>query len=201
MSDGSSVHHHQSSLQRCTRLVLLIVDYSVKPLVCRDLPALCFEFLDLVPSMRKGKTLDAGYTLHSLVSMARTSLRTTSFDSPTWRGKEKRLSNKKSFTVASYVTVSAMCTHLQYEVGDEGAGLVLSQVVVLAVQHGKQQLQILQHLHQDCGVGVKEAQGEPLQDQVQAADGGVALTFQPLSNTHADFIARTTPQSTIFFII
>lgn len=25
-----------------------------------DVPALCLEFLDFVPSMRKGKTLDAG---------------------------------------------------------------------------------------------------------------------------------------------
>lgn len=85
-----------------------------------------------------------------------------------------------------------MCVHLEYEVGDEGVGLVLSQVIVFSVQHGKQQLQILQHLHQDCGVGVKEPQGEPLQNQVQTADGGFALTLQPLSNTntHTDFISK-----------
>ena len=83
-----------------------------------------------------------------------------------------------------------MCAHLEYQVGDEGVGLVLSQVVVLCVQHGKQQLQIFQNLHQHRGVGVEEAQREPLQDQVQTADGGVALTLQPLLNTN--FITRAT---------
>jgi len=72
--------------------------------------------------------------------------------------------------------------HLQNEVGDEGVGLVFCQVVVLPVQHGEQKLQVLQDLHQNRGVGVKEAQGEPLQDQVQTADGGLTLALQPLSN-------------------
>lgn len=75
-----------------------------------------------------------------------------------------------------------MCAHLYYEVGEEGVGLILSQVIILCVKHGKQQFQILQHLHQDCGVGVKEPEGEPLQNQVQTADGGFTLTFQPLSD-------------------
>lgn len=82
-----------------------------------------------------------------------------------------------------------MCAHLEYKVGDKGIGLILCQVVVLPVQHGKQQLQILQHLHQHCGVGIKEAQGEPLQNEVQTADGSFTLTLQPLSdaNTCTDF--------------
>lgn len=75
--------------------------------------------------------------------------------------------------------------HLQDEVGNKGGGLVLSQVVVLPVQHGKQQLEVLQHLHQDRGVGVEEAQGEPLQDQVQTADGGFALALQALQDPNA----------------
>lgn len=70
--------------------------------------------------------------------------------------------------------------HLQDEVGNEGAGFILGQVVVLSAQHGKEQLQVLQDLHQDCGVGVEEAQGEPLQDEVQAADGGLTLALQSL---------------------
>lgn len=59
-----------------------------------------------------------------------------------------------------------MYADLEYEVGNEGVGLVLCEVVVLSVEHGEQQLQILQHLHQDCGVGVEEPQGEPLQNQI-----------------------------------
>lgn len=74
--------------------------------------------------------------------------------------------------------------HLQEEVGQEGVGLVLGQVVVLPGQHGEQQLQVLQHLHQDRGVGVEEAQREPLQDQVQTADGGLALALQALHHTN-----------------
>lgn len=70
-----------------------------------------------------------------------------------------------------------MCANLEYEVGGEGVGLVFSQVIVLPVEHGKQQFQILQDLHQDCGVGVEEPQGEPLQNQVQTGDGGFALTL------------------------
>lgn len=72
--------------------------------------------------------------------------------------------------------------HLQNEVGHEGAGFVLGQVVVLSVQHGEEQLEILQDLHQDRGVCVEESQGEPLEDEVQAADGGLALAFQTLSH-------------------
>ena len=53
------------------------------------------EFLDLVPSMSKGKTLAAGYTLHSRVRMARTSLRTPSLDSPICATVPVRRSEKK----------------------------------------------------------------------------------------------------------
>lgn len=53
-------------------------------------------------------------------------------------------------------------------------------MVVLSVQHGKEQLQVLQDLHQDCGVCVEEAQGEPLQNEVKATDGGLTLALQSL---------------------
>lgn len=74
-----------------------------------------------------------------------------------------------------------MVPHLQYQVGDEGVCLVLRQVVILLGQRGEEQLQVLQNLHQNCGVGVIEPQREPLQDQVQAANGGLALALHPLS--------------------
>lgn len=88
--------------------------------------------------------------------------------------------------------VCDMCAYLEYEVGDEGVRLVLGEVIVLCVEHGEQQFQILQHLHQDCGVGVEEAEGEPLQNNVQTANGGFTLTLQSLSNTH---IHRPFPQN------
>lgn len=100
----------------------------------------------------------------------------------TLQPEEEKRNWAKRFTVACFTNPSVKGAHLQYEVGDEGIGLILRQVVVLSVQHGKQQLQILQYLHQHCGVGVKEAQSEPLQNEVQAADGGFTLTLQPLSN-------------------
>lgn len=59
---------------------------------------------------------------------------------------------------------------LQDEVGDEGRGFVLAQVVVLSAQHGEKELEEFHGLHQHTGVRVEEPQREPLQDQIQAAD-------------------------------
>lgn len=84
----------------------------------------------------------------------------------------------------------SVSAYLQDQVGDEGVCFVLRQVVVLPVQHGEQQLQVLQNFHQDGGVGLKEAKRDPFQDQVQTADGGVAFAVQPLS----DRIQRSVPE-------
>lgn len=54
--------------------------------------------------------------------------------------------------------------YLEDEVRDEERGFVLGQMVVLVTERNKQELEILQSLHQDAGVGIEEAQGEPLQD-------------------------------------
>lgn len=75
---------------------------------------------------------------------------------------------------------------LQDEVRDEGRGFVLVQVVVFSAQHGEKQFEKLHGLHQHTGVRVEEAQREPLQDQVQAADHGVWLAIHVLEDEKHD---------------
>ena len=57
-------------------------------------------------------------------------------------------------------------TDLEDEVGDEGVGLLFTEVVVVLAEAEEKELQVLQGLHQHTGVCVKEAQRVPLQDQV-----------------------------------
>lgn len=63
-------------------------------------------------------------------------------------------------------------TDLEDEVGDEGRGFVLAQVVAVSAQHGEKELEKFHRLHQHTSVGVKESQCEPLQDQIQTANHG-----------------------------
>lgn len=60
---------------------------------------------------------------------------------------------------------------------------MLSEMVVLVTESGKEELQILQSLDQHTGVRIEEAQGEPFQDQIQTADRGLGLSLQVLRNT------------------
>ena len=58
---------------------------------------------------------------------------------------------------------------LDDEVGHEAGRLVLVQLVVCLAEQPEQLLHVLQGLVQHGRVRVKEAQGEPLEDEVQVA--------------------------------
>ena len=83
------------------------------------------------------------------------------------------------------------CPHLKDEIGDEGVGLQLTEVVVLLTEREEEELDELQGLHQHTGVGVEEAQREPLEDEVQAGHHGGHLRFQILTHTHSHFSSFT----------
>lgn len=60
---------------------------------------------------------------------------------------------------------------------------MLSEMVVLVTESDEEELKILQSLHQHAGVRIEEAQGEPLQDQIQTADRSLGLRLQVLRKT------------------
>ena len=62
-------------------------------------------------------------------------------------------------------------SHLVEDVGNEGVGLQVVQVVIVGSQHGEQLTDVLETLQQDACVCVKETQGEPLKDEVKVCDG------------------------------
>lgn len=77
-------------------------------------------------------------------------------------------------------------THFNDKVRDKRRSLKLIEMVILPAKHRKQQFQVFQGLHQHTGVGVKETQSEPLQDEVQAADGSIPLFLQVLQENRWD---------------
>lgn len=54
---------------------------------------------------------------------------------------------------------------------------MVTEVMVLLAEGREQELEVLQRLHQYACVGVKEAECEPLEDQVQTADCRLLLLF------------------------
>lgn len=78
-------------------------------------------------------------------------------------------------TLTTPLSFRAMATppHLVNEVGEEGVGLILGHPVVVSHQHVEQNLEEVQTLEVDSGVGVKEPQSYPAQQQVQSANGRI----------------------------
>ena len=64
---------------------------------------------------------------------------------------------------------------LQHQVRHEGTCLVVTHPVVLPDQEVKSRVHKLQRLHVDGGVGVKELQSDPAEEEVQATNGGVLV--------------------------